>query len=214
MYDLPPPPPTGSFEIPSGYPFPPPQIQQLITLPKDILYKILSELKPSDLAKICKSHTQLAKICNDSNFWKFKHLQTFKNLPSKPNPKTIYYHRLRDINRELNQDLVKKLTEVITSVTGNNYVYRTGLALAVSGNFSPTFMEFEREILNHIKYLIQSIYINPNAEIFKQYPIDQFGSPLSALLKALYDIKSEYQREIIQLRNEIEDLKNLNLMKY
>lgn len=209
MYDSPS--SSGSFPPPQLY-----QTPQLITLPKDIIYKILSELKPSDLAQICKSHTQLAKIGNDSNFWKLKHLQSFKTLPRKSDPKMKYYYRLLHINddkiHQLENDLIKKLFEIIRVVTDDKYIFNEySLDNQISRNFSPTFMEFERRMLKKLNSRYINSVINPNAEIFKQYPIDQFRSPLSALLKALFDIKLENQREIKRLQYEIEDLGPLRM---
>lgn len=77
-----------------------PSPEQLITLPKVLIYKILSELSPYDLANICKANSQLAGICKERQFWKFKHNISFGSLPQKPDQRIIFYEKeMEKLNR-------------------------------------------------------------------------------------------------------------------
>ena len=53
----------------------------LITIPKTLLYKILSEMKAEELSRICTADRYLSKICRSEDFWLFKHRTSFNRNP-------------------------------------------------------------------------------------------------------------------------------------
>ena len=112
------------------HPPPPTQIlsslsdtNQLITLPKPIIYQILSELNPVHLGELCKSNSQLAAICREKQFWKFKHTVGFGSPAPKPDQRIVFYVRkLTKLKEDIGnlEDQTREATiNIIVSVLKN-----------------------------------------------------------------------------------------------
>lgn len=229
---------TSDMTIPEGYPYPFVKIDnanRLITLPKPLLYKILSELNPEHLAKLCRSDKRLSQICRAEEFWSFKHRQRF----AKPQDfRKIFYDRQVEelqmvANNLKNEQQYKIKTLILSAGRQENEIDALRLAgFAQSRAAFSSYENFERDMLNKIRnpglarriphpqpgiipiipILPPSIgpnfesQINPNAPIFQKYPPSQFGSPLLALIRAIYDLIAEYNPIFVRIFEETKKL--------
>ena len=69
-----------------------PSSSELLQLPLEIMYHVLSLLPPNSLAEICKGDVQLSRICNSQDFWNFKHQESFGNVPKLQPKNPLYYY--------------------------------------------------------------------------------------------------------------------------
>ena len=207
---------------------------RLIQLPKPLLYKILSELDPEHLAKICSSSVRLRNICKSREFWDFKERSTFN---TRPDYRKLFYDRqfseLQSQDDKLRTELQNKIQELIVSAVGvedKKETFSLARYLLSNVNFEP-YSNFESEVIQVIRgiqptaplttpILNMFIYslprINPNFEsrinlnspVFANYPLSDFrGSPLHALVRAIYDVIADYKPKFLRLFAEIEKLR-------
>ena len=144
-------PPRPTRQLPSI-----PDANRLITLPKPIIYQILSELNPVHLGDLCKSNSQLAAICREKQFWKFKHTVGFGSPAPKPDQRIVFYNRkqtklhkdlsnLEDLTREIRINLILSILknppsqEVIVGV-------RNGIPDFDETQFDPSMIQLGADI--------------------------------------------------------------------
>ena len=89
---------------------------QLVSLPKDLIYKILSDLNPVDLSQICQSSTELARICNSDEFWNFKHTSTMGSLPKPRDKRLVFYERRAEQLDKISDQLIGEIRNRITNL--------------------------------------------------------------------------------------------------
>ena len=90
--------------------------QQLITLPRDLLYRILAELSEQDLARICQASSELSAICKEEQFWKAKHTFEFGGLPPKPDQRLEFLERRVEKSHVMSHTLMNELTDKNTKL--------------------------------------------------------------------------------------------------
>ena len=90
-------------------------MENLLTLPRDILFSLLSGLDFTSLSRICSSSKEFDSICQDPAFWAFKYTHNFNEpFPSKQinlndSAKQVYLRRwLKDLDH-LSKDLYEEL---------------------------------------------------------------------------------------------------------
>ena len=205
-------------------------------LPTVLIYKILSELKPIDLGEICKSSKYISKICNEEDFWNFKHINTMGTLPPREDKRLIYYKRrasqLDDISDALIQETRNRIRNLIYSALtihtnadeleeinqSVRYISRRGQCISFD-----SYTDFETAMLcyfrpkrrrgvspkGQISEKFES-WINPNAELFKMYPLSEYNDdPVLALIRAIYDTKFEYTDRHTKILDEMFELNDL-----
>ena len=120
---------------------------KLITLPKPLLYLILSQMKPQDLSKICATDTYLSKICQSEEFWVFKRRETFKKKPDFR--RMFYVEQLEQLKRNLKTYREKAEDEIYSliksaSISGSNdRIYRQYARMLVGKLTNTQFDTFE-----------------------------------------------------------------------
>ena len=100
----------------------------LINLPPNMLYLLLSKLKLSDLLNICTTSKELDSICRNQDFWAFKYNQDFSEpFPTQTgniSPRTIYLRRriqiLDDQLIKLKDQLKNRLYDIFMSAASED----------------------------------------------------------------------------------------------
>ena len=219
------------------------QSLELLQLPKDVLYKILLNLQPSELNRICQTNSQISNICNNSEFWAFKYHYSFKEPFPKIDPRLIYYekeyktlndiyHRdhlllYRDVSRLLSSTFPltdkNQLTQIKNTISGRLSKKIRTCVINLTDEFASDEYDIDQEIskcFNDFSQEFQALIedrrhrgrhniaadINLDADVFKEYPIDQYTNPITALSKAVFYILFEYWETNSPLSDQIDDL--------
>lgn len=131
--------------------------QELINLPKDILYQLLFPLDLSTLSKLCLTNKQFQNICEDPRIWKIKSEIEFGI--KFPTNKDLNYKQI--FIQKTTQYLLKQLYTDI-----NNYL------LSTVDYFSKDKMDIAA--MEFIMYLVEVDYIN-NVEQLDLHARDMFN---------------------------------------
>ena len=103
-------------------------MSDLVNLPQNMLYLLLSRLKLFDLSNICTASRELDAICRSRDFWAFKYNQDFSepfpNQLSNDLPRTIYLRRrtqiLVDQLNRLKDQLKERLYDIFMSAASED----------------------------------------------------------------------------------------------
>ena len=101
-------------------------MSNLISLPRHILFEILTNLNVRDLSQICKSSQIINNICKSQDFWQFKNLKELGEI----DPRSSYvFNKINELTRVFKQNLANLFARVVNFDQRNqaksmaNYVY-------------------------------------------------------------------------------------------
>lgn len=80
----------------------------LLSLPRDVMFNVLSALDPVSLGRLCRASPRLDKICKNREFWEYKYRQDFGNLDVKD-----LYYRKRYTDANLAEQLKDKIMNLL-----------------------------------------------------------------------------------------------------
>lgn len=72
--------------------------EALISLPTELMFKILVELDPTSLGRLCAASPTLNRFCESDEFWKYRFVQDFGKLDIK---RMYYSRKYSNIDTEL-----------------------------------------------------------------------------------------------------------------
>lgn len=126
-------------------------MSNLLALPRDVLFLMLSQLDITALSRICSSSKNFEAICKDPRFWAFKYTQDF-NEPFPNNvletAKRVYLRRwTRDLD-ELSGDLLQQLKLQIRNIF-------------ISASKKDQIKQMEQAYEYVIDRLLKPVYVDP-----------------------------------------------------
>lgn len=218
---------TLDWQLPADFPPPTPGYvpedlspslsEPLLSLPRELLYNMLASLEPTELGRICQSNKELAAICRDRGFWKYKHLSTL-GPRQRTDPRVRYYteidDRLQDQRSKLTDQLKRDMVTLFKSVFPSmDPIFVNALATRSiqwtrdtffrldpkKGNYGEIRAAVFRNLEDSLAY--RSVDIDPNAEPLKAYP--SIRNPLRALIQLIYERLVDYYNEKIPLEEKI-----------